>query len=138
MSKDCKAPDVAPGGTPSAKEAALAPFTWNRAEALERLGGDEALLRELCEIFLEESPKLMRKLGKSIVEGDADSVMRAAHSLKSEVGYLGAAEASQAAQQLEDMGAENKLASAPETLIVLEREIFGLHSAIKDSAGVPQ
>jgi two-component system, sensor histidine kinase and response regulator len=139
MSKDGKAiSDAAPSGIPSAKEAALAPFVWNRAEALERLGGDEALLRELCDIFLEESPKLLRKLRKAIEEGDASSAMRAAHSLKGEVGYLGAAGASQAAQQLEDMGAVNKLAAAPETLILLEREISGLHSAIKDSAGVTQ
>jgi two-component system sensor histidine kinase/response regulator len=139
MTKDGKAlGDVAPGGIPSAKDAALPRFLWHRAEALERLGGDEALLRELCGIFLEESPKLLRNLRKAIEEGDASSVMRSAHSLKSEVGYLGAAEASQAAQQLEDMGAENKLAAAPKTLILLEREISGLHSAMKDQAGVPQ
>ena len=136
MSKDYKAlSDTAPGGIPSVKQTALAPFIWNRAEALERIGGDEALLRELCEIFLDESPNLLRNLRKAIEDGDADSVMRAAHSLKSEVGYLGAAGASQAAQQLEDMGAVNKLAAAPKTLVVLEREISGLHSAMKDPAG---
>ena len=139
MTKDGKArSNAAPGGIPPAKGAALAPFFWNRAEALERLGGDEALLQELCEIFLEESPKLLRNLRKAIEEGDASSVMGAAHSLKGEVGYLGAAVAAQAAQQLEDMGAVNKLAAAPKTLILLEREICGLHSAIKDSAGVPR
>jgi two-component system, sensor histidine kinase and response regulator len=139
MTKDGTAlSKAAPGGIPAGKKVALAPFVWNRAEALERLGGDEALLRELCEIFLEESPKLMRNLRKAIEEGDASSVMRAAHSLKGEVGYLGAAGASQAAQQLEDMGAMNKLAAAPETLILLEREISGLHSSIRDSAAVAQ
>jgi two-component system sensor histidine kinase/response regulator len=139
MSKDCKAiSNAEPGGIPSAKEAALAPFFWNRAEALERLGGDEALLRELCEIFLEESPKLLLNLRKAIEEGDASSVMRSAHSLKGEVGYLGAAGASQAAQQLEDMGAVNKLAAAPKTLTLLEREISGLHAAMKDQTGVPE
>jgi two-component system, sensor histidine kinase and response regulator len=139
MSKDGKAlNDATPSGIPAGREVALASFVWHRAEALERLGGDEALLRELCEIFLEESPKLMQNLRKAIEEGDASSVARAAHSLKGEVGHLGAAAASQAAQQLEDMGAVNKLAAAPEALILLEREICGLHSAIKDSAGVPQ
>ena len=64
--------------------------------------------------------------------------MRAAHSLKGEVGYLGAGEASQAARELEDMGRENKLAAAPETLILLEREISGLHFAMKDPVGVLQ
>ena len=138
MSKDGKAPIYAAhGGMTSLKNAALAPVFWNRAEALERLGGDEPLLRELCEIFLEESPKLLRNLRKAIKEDDASSVMRTAHSLRGEVSYLGAAGASKAAQQLEDMGAANKLAAATEMLIVLEREICGLHSAMKDSAGTP-
>ena len=64
--------------------------------------------------------------------------MRAAHSLKGEVGYLGAGVASQAARKLEDMGRENKLTGAPETMIVLEREISGLHFAMKDPTGVLQ
>lgn len=137
MSKDAKAPsDAAHGGIASAKESGLAPFLWNRAEALERLGGDEGLLRELCEIFLEESPKLLRNLRQAVTEGDASSVMRAAHSLRGEVGYLGAAGASEAAQQLEDMGAQNKLAAASQTLMLLEGEIWGLHSAMQNVAGV--
>jgi two-component system sensor histidine kinase/response regulator len=125
-------------GQPSAREAALAPFSWNKAEALGRLGGDEDLLRELCQIFLEESPKILRKLRQALADGDAVAVMRAAHSLKGEVGYLGAGGASQAARQLEDMGRENKLTGAPETMISLEREISGLHFAMKDPTGVLQ
>jgi HPt (histidine-containing phosphotransfer) domain-containing protein len=64
--------------------------------------------------------------------------MRAAHSLRGEVGYLGAAGASEAAQQLEDMGAQNKLAAAPETLMLLEREISGLLSAMQNLTGVQE
>jgi two-component system, sensor histidine kinase and response regulator len=139
MSKDAKAPgDAAHGAIASSKEAGSAPFLWNRAEALERLGGDEGLLRELCEIFLEESPKLLRNLRQAVTDGDASSVMRAAHSLRGEVGYLGAAAASEAAQQLEDMGAQNKLAAASQTLMVLEGEISGLHSAMQNLAGVQE
>lgn len=123
---------------PSVKEAGLAPFPWNKAEALARLGGDEDLLRELCQISLEESPKILRKLRQALADGDGGAVMRAAHSLKGEVGYLGAGGASQAARQLEDMGRENKLTGAPETMILLEREISGLHFAMKDPAGVLQ
>jgi two-component system, sensor histidine kinase and response regulator len=122
----------------SDKEASSVSFSWNRTEALERLGGDEDLLRELCQIFLEESPKTLRNLRQALAEGDASAVMRAAHRLKGEVGYLGAGVASQAARKLEDMGRENKLTGAPETMIVLEREISGLHFAMKDPAGALQ
>ena len=45
---------------------------WGRAEALERLGGDEDLLREICRIFLDESPNLLRKLQEAIADTDAE------------------------------------------------------------------
>ena len=64
--------------------------------------------------------------------------MRAAHSLKGELGYLGAAGASQAARELEDMGHENNLSRAAETLDVLEQEMAGLQLALRDAAGAIQ
>ena len=111
---------------------------WGKAEALERVDGDEELLRELCQIFLQESPKLLVKLRRAIVDTDAQAVMRAAHSLKGELGYLGAAGASQAAQELEDMGQKNNLFRAAETLVELEREMESLHLALTDPAGAIQ
>jgi two-component system, sensor histidine kinase and response regulator len=111
---------------------------WDKAEALDRLGGDEELLRELCQIFLEESPKLMQKLRRAIADADAEAAMRAAHSLKGELGYLGAAGASQAARTLEDMGHDDNLFQAAETFAVLEREMASLHLALKDPAGAIQ
>jgi signal transduction histidine kinase/DNA-binding response OmpR family regulator/HPt (histidine-containing phosphotransfer) domain-containing protein len=110
-------------------------ITWGKAEALERLGGDEDLLRELCQIFLEESPKLLQKLRQAIADTDAEAVMRAAHSLKGELGYLGAPGAAQAARELEDMGHEKNLSRAPELFTLLERELAGLRLALNDPAG---
>ena len=122
----------APSAVPSGQ------LLWGKAEALDRLGGDEELLRELCQIFLEESPKLLGKLRQAIVEANADAVMRAAHNLKGELGYLGAAAAALAAQELEDMGHENDLTQAAATLVVLERETASLHRALKDPLGAIQ
>jgi len=117
-----------------AKPAAEA-ASWNRAEALARIGGDEELLRDLCQIFLEESPKLLQKLQQAVAAGDTDGVMRAAHSLKGEASYLGADGTSQAARQLEDMGHHKDLSRASNTLAVLEREVASLHLDLKDLAG---
>jgi signal transduction histidine kinase/DNA-binding response OmpR family regulator len=110
--------------------------SWNRTEALDRIGGDEELLRDLCQIFLEESPKLLEKLQQAIAAGDSDGVMRAAHSLKGESSYLGADGTSQAARQLEEMGRNQDLSRAGNTLAVLEREIATLHHDLKDLAEV--
>jgi signal transduction histidine kinase/CheY-like chemotaxis protein len=109
--------------------------SWNRSAALDRIGGDEELLRDLCHIFLEESPKLMQKLQQAVAAGDSDGVMRAAHSLKGEAGYLGADGTSHAARQLEEMGHNKDLSRASPTLAVLEQEIASLQLDLKELAG---
>jgi two-component system sensor histidine kinase/response regulator len=114
---------------------AVSKASWDKTEALDRIGGDEQLLQELCQIFLEESPKLLQKLQQAVAAGDADGVMRAAHSLKGESSYLGAGGTSQAARQLEEMGRGNDLSRAGETLGVLEREVAGLRLNLKELAG---
>ena len=108
---------------------------WGKDEAIERLGGDEELFRELCEIFLQESPKLLQQLGQAIGDSDAEAVMRAAHSLKGELGYLGAAEALQAARMLEDMGHEKNLSEAAAIFASLKLHLAALLLAMKASAG---
>ncbi|MGA9356434.1 MAG: response regulator [Terriglobales bacterium] len=107
------------------KEPAGAAF-WNRTEALERVMGDENLLEEVCQIFLQESPKLLRRLQAAVSAGDAGEVMRAAHSLKGESSYLSASGVFQAARVLEEMGRRQELSGAAETLAVLERDMAGL------------
>jgi signal transduction histidine kinase/DNA-binding response OmpR family regulator/HPt (histidine-containing phosphotransfer) domain-containing protein len=109
--------------------------SWNRAEALDRIGGDEDLLRDLCHIFLEESPKLLQQLQQAIAAGDADAVMRAAHSLKGEAGYLGADGTSNVARQLEEMGHNKDLSRAGDAIATLEREVAGLYLELRDPAG---
>ena len=108
--------------------------SWNRKEALDRIGGDEELLRDLCEIFLQESPKLLQKLRQAVADGDSEGVMRAAHSLKGESSYLGAGATSQAARQLEEMGRNHDLSRASDTFAILEREVENLHHELKGLA----
>lgn len=119
---------------PSAVPTPAGKSLWDKTAALARLGGDEELLLELCQIFLQESPELLVKLRRAIVDGDARAVMRAAHSLKGELGYLGAAWALQAAQQLEDMGHDNHLSHSATALHALEQEMADLHRELTDPA----
>jgi two-component system sensor histidine kinase/response regulator len=116
---------------------ALPPPLWSRAEVLDRLGGDEELLRELCQIFLKESPRLMENLRQGMANGDAAALQRAAHSLKGEVSYLSAAGATQAARRLEDMGHDRELSLASEAIRLMERELDDLRQAIEDDVGRP-
>ncbi len=105
--------------------------SWNKAEALARIEGDEELLREVCQLFLEESPKLLDKLRQAVAAGDAEGVVRAAHSLKGESSYLSASATSQAARQLEEMGRNQDLSRASDMLAQLEREVTSLQLELK-------
>jgi len=109
---------------------------WKKSEALDRMGGDEELLAELCRIFLDESPRLLENLRVALGCEDTDAVMRAAHSLKGEAAYLGAYAAKQAAQQLEQMAQQGDLSLAERTFVILKSELDALYSALSDTSGV--
>jgi CheY-like chemotaxis protein len=113
---------------------------WTDTEALERLGGDEELLRELCQIFLQESPKLLIKLKQAVVDGDVETVKRSAHSLKGEVSYLSAEDVSKTAKELERMADENDLSQAGVLVQALETQLTRLYSDMreKEKKGVYQ
>ncbi|HEV7219408.1 MAG: Hpt domain-containing protein [Terriglobales bacterium] len=105
---------------------------WNKAETIESLGGDEELLRELVEIFVDQSPKLLNKLRDAISSFDAEGVMRAAHSIKGELSCLGALAAAKTAQKLETMGGKKEMAGASEMFTSLERELKALKLSLAD------
>jgi len=127
-------PPVAPAQPATPAKPAAPTTSWKRAEALDRIGGDEELLQDLCHIFLEESPKLLEKLQQAVAAGDTDGVMRAAHSLKGEAGYLGADGTSHAARQLEEMGRDKNLSGAGDTLAALEKDLLILQHELRGLA----
>jgi signal transduction histidine kinase/DNA-binding response OmpR family regulator len=97
--------------------------SWNSARALERVDGDEALLHELIEIFLEESPKHLSTLEQAVRSNERNLIERTAHTLKGELGYLGLPEASEKAKLLESLGRENRLDQAPALFQTLNQEL---------------
>ncbi len=109
--------------------------TWNELETIERLGGDEELLRELIGIFVTESPKLLAKLRDAIGSSDAEAMMRGAHSIKGELSCLGAVAAANTAQKLEHMGSNKEMAGALETFSNLEREVQAFKLAFGERKG---
>ena len=97
--------------------------SWNAAQTLERLGGDERLFHEIIEIFLREAPKQVASMREALARGDKDATERIAHTLKGELGYLGVSEACHNASELEDAGRNDDLARAASIQTVLEKDI---------------
>jgi two-component system, sensor histidine kinase and response regulator len=109
---------------------------FDRAAALDRVGGDEDLLKELIAVFLEDYPGWLAELGASVAAADPPRVRRAAHTLKGAVDSVGGSSAYEAAFRLERMGAEGRLGGAAEAIAALEIEIHRLVPALAAYAGV--
>lgn len=98
--------------------------------AIRHLEGDVDLLKEIAEMFLEESPALMDQMREAASRGDSKTLERAAHTIKGSVGNFAAKPAFEAAQRLEDIGREGKLDDVAEAYSILEREMEMLKPAL--------
>jgi len=77
---------------------------------LKGLAGDDPdLIGEVAEIFLAESEDLMQAIRDSLAEGDAETLSKAAHSLKGSVANFGAEQAFEAARSVEMASRHNEL-----------------------------
>lgn len=95
----------------------------NRQIALERVGGDEELLREIARLFLDECPRLMGHIREAIDAGDTRRLEREAHSLKGSVANFGAEPVVQAALALEVIGRSGNLSDAQEGFRQLSQSV---------------
>ena len=100
------------------------------AVALERLGGDEELLREVAELFLDEYPMLLKEIRSAAMSRDADALQRAAHSMKGSVSNFGADDVYQAAFILEKKGRAGELDSLEPCIDRLAGALENIHPAL--------
>jgi PAS domain S-box-containing protein len=98
--------------------------------ALERVAGDQQLLRELVGLFLEEYPGLLSRIRAAVQQRDAEGLEQAAHTLKGAVGTFCAEAAHEAAFQLERMGRAGDLSGVAEAWQQLERAMERLKPAL--------
>lgn len=77
-------------------------------ERLARLGGAK-LVRDMTELFLTHGRERLDALQAGASAGDADAVARAAHSLKSSAGNLGARQLQHTAEVLEALASDGVL-----------------------------
>jgi CheY-like chemotaxis protein len=110
-------------------------IVWNMGETLERLGGDEKLLHEVLEIFLDDVPKHMASLRRAIAEGNAADVEGAAHTLKGELGYLGISEVSRKVREMEEFGRKSDLRLAESLYATFESELSEVLISMRRTLG---
>ena len=109
-------------------------IAWDLGATLERLGGDETLLYEVVEIFLEGAPRHMAALRQAVAQEDAKTIEEISHTLRGELGYLGISEISQKARELEQMGQKSDLRGAADAYAMLAAGLSGVLTSMEQAA----
>ncbi|HPA45667.1 MAG TPA: Hpt domain-containing protein [bacterium] len=90
--------------------------------ALERIrgiGGDD-LLTKMIALFIQNVEKRLREASEGKAAGDSEAVGRAAHSIKSSSGNVGAVRLQRIAQEIERLAMEGNIRRATDRIAELE------------------
>ena len=71
------------------------------SEAMQRVGGDLALLSQVLVIFLDEMPKMKAAIRKNAEEGNSRLLWNESHKMKGAAGHFGGAELVHILEQIE-------------------------------------
>ncbi|MFV0445203.1 MAG: response regulator [Planctomycetaceae bacterium] len=99
---------------------------------LNRADGDAVLARELVEMYLAEGPRLLAEMERSAAVGDAASLRRAAHTLKTASKYFDSESLVAIAQQIETDIANQQMNHAVERLPVIRPPVRELLTALQE------
>lgn len=97
---------------------------------LERVEGDQELLRELLALFFQEYPKLLEEISRAMEYRRAEQVERLSHSLKSALLNLSGKRAADAAYQVERSGRSADFQEIAAAFPRLQEELRILHDAM--------
>jgi HPt (histidine-containing phosphotransfer) domain-containing protein len=76
---------------------------------LDDMGGDAEVVKELVQSYLEEAPRLLAEARAALAAGDAATVQRAVHTLKSTSATFGAMALAESSKALEHAARGGKL-----------------------------
>jgi CheY-like chemotaxis protein/HPt (histidine-containing phosphotransfer) domain-containing protein len=119
-----RAASTAPILIETSPTAEVAPTMPDRGVLARRLadlgGGDQAIVVELIDIFLADTPQILTEMREGIATGGADAVHRAAHTLKSSSASLGAQSLAANCGELEMLAGAGRLDEATDYLRQIE------------------
>jgi HPt (histidine-containing phosphotransfer) domain-containing protein len=89
-------------------------------------------IKQLVELFRENAPARMAQLREAVAGRDALTIERAAHTLKSNCGMLGATRLAHACARLEEAGGQSAFGEAERVLAEAEREFPRVLEAVTE------
>src|SRR5882762_61661 len=105
--------------------------------AREYAGDDEALLRELFAVFLQESRGHVTALGDAFRAGRAGEVMDLAHTVKGSLRLLGAPATALLAEEMELGGRSSRLEGLGPVVEQFDREMARLFQWVETRLSTP-
>jgi HPt (histidine-containing phosphotransfer) domain-containing protein len=96
---------------------------------------DPAFLRELIDIFLEDSPKRLAEVEASLAQNDGPTLVRAAHTIKGSSSNFGATHLARLALEIEMHGKAGNLPAAAAIVPALKDEFGRVRDALRRLAG---
>jgi len=99
-------------------------------KAVYQMGGDEDLLKEVLQIFMDDMPRKLYELHNACESRDRERMRRAAHSIKGASANIAAECVQAVALEIEKMAPEADLDSIGERINTLEAEMSKLETAI--------
>ncbi len=107
----------------------------NRKDLLCRIGGDEALLRDLYDLFFQNYPGLVDTLQEAVNRNSIKDIVLLAHTLKGACGNLGAESCRLAAEQLQQIAKEERREQIGPLFAKVRRELDKVITMIGGRAG---
>ena len=99
-------------------------------ELWDRVGGDVDLLKEIIDIYFDETPRLLGQIREAVERRDCKVISRVTHRFKGMVGNLAAEHVFKIAERLEQDARENNLDHVETRLRELENHIALLESEL--------
>jgi HPt (histidine-containing phosphotransfer) domain-containing protein len=120
-------------GTPVPK-AATRLVSFDRDDVLRRLDGDEALLRDVIRLFVEDSPRLVNEIRAAIDRADSKQLQAAAHRLKGAASNLAVLSLAETARALEEFGERGEIDGAMDAWHHLKLEADRVYTILRAEA----
>lgn len=101
------------------------------AGLMESFGGDLQFFAEMLDAFFEDSPRQLAAIRAGLAAGDAESVRRSAHSLKSNCASFGALALSGQCRELEVLAKTGHLEGGADLLTSIEAQFEQVRVALE-------
>lgn len=104
---------------------------FNRSSFLDRMMGDEHIVRKICKVFLEDMPPHMEKIAAAVADGDGSFAAQQAHQIKGASANISGEAMRDVASKMEIAGITGDIESLKILLSELQKQFALLKKVIE-------